>query len=81
MSNFDLNQRTAGNNGSSVGPTLASLANRKQAFARDLTEMDYFDITGSTDLAGEPKPRIPHQRGQDKAPLVERYDMGKVLGQ
>lgn len=55
-------------------------SNRKPTFARTLSEMDP-NVSGSTDLAGEPKEKIPHQRASDKKPLLERYDIGSLIGQ
>lgn len=64
-----------------VSPVLGSPTRTgKAAFARNLHDMDY-TVSGSTDLAGEPKESVGHQRGSDKAPMTERFELGAVLGQ
>ena len=59
---------------------MMAAASRRPTFARNLSELDA-NVSGSTDLAGQPKEKIAHHRGTDTDPLLDRYDMGTMLGQ
>jgi hypothetical protein len=64
----------------SIIPSTANTAVRSRLAQKNIWELDQ-NISGSTDLSGESKASIPHQRSNNIDSLLERYVMGQQLGQ